>query len=357
MFVEPKDAKLMIVDDERANVVLLERILASAGYVNVHGFDDPDEALEHFDALAPDLICTDLHMPRTSGLELIAQVRERLDKDTFLPILMLTADLTREAEEEALLRGANDFINKPFQSNQIKLRVGNLLRTRGLHLQLRRHNENLEELVMERTVELEAARLDILERLAQAAEFRDYITGLHTQRVGTISALIALRIGLSRHNVDLIRRAAPLHDVGKIGIPDSILLKEGKLSTDEYEKMKRHVEVGVRLLARSQSTLIKMAELIALTHHERWDGTGYPRRLQGEDIPLVGQIVAVADVFDTLLNKRPYKPAWPLDEVIVEMKHQSGRWFSPRIVDALLAMLDEDPDFLDRLDGVVAEPA
>lgn len=341
----------MVVDDERANVVLLERILAAAGYTDVHGFDDPVEAMERFDDLAPDLVCTDLHMPHMSGLDVVEAVRAKLPDDDFLPILMLTGDLSPGAEEEALARGANDFITKPFQSNQIRLRVGNLLRTRRLHLELKRHNDDLETLVTERTMELEAARLDILERLAQAAEFRDHVTGLHTQRVGELSAILARRLGMAEHDVEVIRRAAPLHDVGKIGIPDRILLKAGRLSEEEYETMKRHVDVGVRLLARSQSRLVKMAELIALTHHERWDGTGYPRRLRAEQIPLVGLIVAVADVFDTLLSERPYKPAWSMSRAVEEMKRQSGRWFSPRIVEALLDVMREQPEFFEQLEG------
>lgn len=351
MFEHAAEATLMIIDDERANVVLLERILASFGYTDVHGFDEAEEALDRFDDLAPDLICTDLHMPRISGFQLIDAVRGRLGPDDFLPILMLTGDLSHEAETEALARGANDFINKPFQNNQIRLRIGNLLRTRQMHLQLKRQNEDLEVVVTERTMELEAARLDILERLAQAAEFRDHLTGMHTQRVGALSAMLARRLGLSDHDVDVIRRAAPLHDVGKIGIPDRILLKQGRLSPEEYETMKRHVDVGVRLLARSKSTLVKMAELIALTHHERWDGTGYPRRLKGKDIPLVGRIVAVADVFDTLLSERPYKMAWSIDDAVEEMKRQSGHWFAPHIVDALLALMEEQPDFFERFEA------
>jgi putative two-component system response regulator len=348
------DAKLLIVDDERANLVLLERILRHAGYEHVTATDDPEEGVELFERLAPDLLCTDLHMPRLSGLEVIDAVSARLDPDSFLPILVLTADLSQQAEEEALSRGAKDFITKPFRSSQIELRVGNLLRTRQLHLQLQRHAAHLEDMVRERTIELEAARMDVLERLAQAAEYRDSTTGLHTQRVGRLSGLLARELGVDEDTALLIERAAPLHDVGKIGVPDNILLKPGSLTSEERATMQQHVDVGARLLARGRSKLINMAERIALTHHERWDGSGYPRGLAGDAIPLAGQIVAVADVFDTLISERPYKRAWPLEKAVAEMQRQSGRWFAPRLVSALMRVLAADPRLVDEL---AAHPA
>ncbi len=343
------DAKLLIVDDERSNLVLLERILHRAGYHDVTATDDPEEGVELFERLAPDLLCTDLHMPRMSGLEVIDAISDRLDPETFLPILVLTADLSQQAEEEALSRGAKDFITKPFRASQIELRVGNLLRTRQLHLQLHRHAEHLEDMVRERTIELEAARMDVLERLAQAAEYRDSTTGLHTQRVGHLSGLLARELGLDGDVAWLVERAGPLHDVGKIGVPDNILLKPGSLTPEERVTMQQHVDVGARLLARGRSKLINMAERIALTHHERWDGSGYPRGLAGDAIPLEGQIVAVADVFDTLISERPYKRAWPLEKAVAEMQRQSGRWFAPRLVSALMRVLAADPGLVTEL--------
>jgi putative two-component system response regulator len=345
------DAKVLIVDDERANLALLGRILQRAGYERVTATDDPEEAVELFDTLEPDLVCTDLHMPRMSGLEVIEALGRRIAPGTFLPILMLTADLSQEAEEEALSRGAKDFITKPFRASQIELRVGNLLRTRQLHLELHQHADQLEQMVKERTIELEAARMDVLERLAQAAEYRDATTGQHTQRVGRLSGLLARALGLDRETAELVERAAPLHDVGKIGVPDNILLKPGSLTEDERATMQQHVDVGARLLARGRSKLIQMAELIALTHHERWDGSGYPRGLAHDAIPLPGQIVAVADVFDTLISERPYKRAWPLEKAVAEMQRQSGRWFAPRLVSTLLQVLADEPDLVAELDA------
>ena len=191
----------------------------------------------------------------------------------------------------------------------------------------------------ERTIELEVARLDVLERLALASEYRDHTTGQHTQRVGDLSAHLARELGLPENEIELIQRAACLHDVGKIGIPDEILLKPGKLSETEWYVMKGHVELGTKLLSMGKSPLVRMAELIAFTHHERYDGSGYPRGLKGDAIPLVGQIVAVADVFDTLVNDRPYKKAWTIDEALNEMECQRGRWFSHKVLDAFLRVI------------------
>ena len=249
---------------------------------------------------------------------------------------MLTADANPETEERALAAGAKDFLNKPFKANQIKVRVANLLQTRFLHLELTKHSVGLEQTVRERTLELETARLDIVERLALASEYRDYTTGQHTGRVGTLSAQLARRLGFDATEAELLQRAASLHDIGKIGIPDHVLLKPGKLSAQEWTVMKTHVELGAKLLARGSSQLVQLAETVALTHHERWDGSGYPRGLAGDEIPLVGQIVAVADVFDTLVHQRPYKRAWSVAEAVAEITSQRGKDFSPRVVDVFL---------------------
>jgi putative two-component system response regulator len=352
-------ARILVVDDERVNTVLLGRILSAAGYRDVTPCTEPEEALERYrEALAGaapfDLVCTDLHMPRVSGLEMISALSAETPADDFLPILVLTADVTPEAEQEALARGAKDFVTKPFKPNQIRLRVENLLRTRWLHRQLRDHNHRLESLVRERTQELEAARRDVLDRLARAAEFRDDATGRHTQRVGLLSSLLAEELNCDPETVELLRRAAPLHDVGKIGVPDTILLKPGPLTPVELATMQAHVALGARLLARGQSKLVAMAERIALTHHERWDGSGYPLGLAGDDIPLVGQIVAVADVFDTLISERSYKPAWPVAEAVAEVRQRRSSWFAPRVVDAFDRLLAAHPRLVEELEAAVA---
>ena len=339
--VEPSQSKILIIDDDPANLLLLSRILTKAGYPAVETINDSREALPAFACHQPDLVIVDLHMPHRDGFELIAGLRRHTPPGVFLPIIMLTADTNPEVELKALKLGANDFLNKPFQPVQIALRVKNLLHTRQLHRSLQEHNQQLERRVRERTIELDAARLDILERLARAAEYRDFSTGRHAQRVGEISALLARKLGLPESQAELIQRAAPLHDIGKIGIPDEILLKPGSLTPEEFEVMKTHISIGVKLLADGHSQLIQVAELIALTHHERWDGSGYPRGLSGDAIPLFGQIVAVADVFDTLIHERPYKRAWPVEKAVAEIKLMSGRWFNPKVVVAFLQVLAE----------------
>jgi len=348
---DPFDATIVFVDDEEVNLLLLGKILARQGYRNLVPVQDPTQAPATVREHDADLLITDLHMPVMSGLELISAVMAARPEDDWFPIAVITADVTPEAEQEALSRGAKDFVTKPFRAPQINLRVQNLLRTRFLHEALRQHAEHLEEKVRERTHDLETARLDLLERLALAAEFRDYVTGRHTQRVGELCGLLAERLGMPPAEVELLRRAAPLHDVGKIGVPDAILLKPGRLTESEFSTMREHVDVGAQLLAEGHSELMVLAERVALTHHERWDGTGYPRGLRGEEIPLVGQIVAVADVFDTLINVRPYKPAWPIDKAVAEIHRQNGRWFAPRVVEAFVAVLSETEGLLDRLEN------
>ena len=333
-----KNARVLIVDDEPGNVEVLQRLLARAGISRIESTNDSREARELYVRFRPDLILLDLHMPHMDGLEVMDQLN-LIAEASYLPILMLTGDVAPEAKREALSRGAKDFLNKPFHPDEVLLRIGTLLETRFLYLQIQSQNQILEAKVRDRTRELEAAQIEIIERLARAAEFRDDNTGQHTERVGQMAALLAKQIGMPDAQVSLIRRAAPLHDVGKIGIPDSILLKLGKLTPSEFELVKTHTTIGARILSGSRFTILQLAEEIASTHHERWDGNGYSG-IPGDAIPLAGRIVAVADVFDALTQKRPYKAAWPVGEAIAEMEQQRGRQFDPVLVDAFLRIID-----------------
>jgi putative two-component system response regulator len=328
-----RDARILIVDDEPVNVLVLRRLLAGAGYRRVEATTDAGQVLALFLELDPDLILLDLHMPHLDGFQVMEALRPWVPADAYLPILVLTADVTHEARARALAGGAKDFLTKPFDATEALLRVGNLLETRSLHLKLRHHNELLEERVRERTREVEESRLEMLQRLGSAIECRDDVTHEHTIRVATNSEVLALELGLPAEEARLIAQAAPLHDVGKIGVPDAILLKPGRLTADEFDAMKAHTVFGARILAGSSSPILKLAESIALTHHERWDGTGYAG-VRGEAIPLASRIVSLADVFDALTHQRPYKPAWPADEAIVEIVRQAGRQFDPRVVAA-----------------------
>jgi putative nucleotidyltransferase with HDIG domain len=332
-----RTARILVIDDEEANIEILQRILSRAGFLHVETTTDPLQAAGLYVQQRPDLILLDLHMPHLDGIEVMDQLNE-IAEASYLPILILSADLTPEARREALSRGAKDFVGKPFMPDELLLRIRTLLETRFLYLQIQSQNQLLEAKVRERTRALEEAQIEILERLAVAAEFRDDNTGQHTQRVGQMSALVARELGMPDSQVALIRRGAELHDVGKIGVPDTILMKMGRLTADEFEIVKTHTTIGARILSGGKFPLLRLSEEIALTHHERWDGSGYAG-ISGAKIALAGRIVSVADVFDALTQQRPYKPAWPVAEAIAEIDRQRGRQFDPDVVDAFLRVV------------------
>jgi putative two-component system response regulator len=332
------DMRVLIVDDNAANVELVEQVLAQSGYTDVLSTRDATSVPDLCGAHVPDLLLLDLHMPGLSGYEVMAAIRELLEPPQSLPVLVLTADASRDARHKALSMGARDFINKPIDPTELLLRVGNLLRTRQLQQQLESRNTLLDEAVRIRTVQLEQARLESLVVLATMAEYHDYATANHTQRVGLTAATIAQSLELPEQFVSTIQDAALLHDVGKVGISDRILLKPGRLTLEERATMMRHVEIGARILGQARSPVLRAAAEIARTHHERWDGDGYLAGLAGEEIPLAGRITAVADVFDALTHERPYKSAWDADRALSEIKSQAGTQFDPRVVDAFLSI-------------------
>lgn len=336
-------ARILIVDDTPANIDLLRRILGSAGFQNVRSTTNPREVVPIFAREDLDLILLDLHMPEMDGFQVLEELTPWIPEGSYLPILVLTGDLSTEVKERALASGAKDFLTKPVASTEVLLRISNLLETRHLHRRLQEQNQELEQRVQDRTRELEEARVEALERLARAAEYRDDETGEHTRRVGILSGKVSRAMGCPAKQVDLILKAAPLHDLGKIGIPDGILLKPGKLSVKEYEVMRAHTLIGANILSGSKVPLLQLAATIALTHHERWDGHGYPEGLAGTDIPLVGRIVSVVDVWDALTHERPYKQAWPVEAALQELDHQRGRQFDSEIVTAFFQVLEQEP--------------
>lgn len=329
-----ESSQIMIVDDEPKNLDALTRILHKAGYTNTFTTSDPVEGLTLYKELDPDLLLLDLNMPGLDGLAILKRLKETTPRHGYLSVLVLTGDTSRQARRRALAMGAKDFLTKPFEIDEVLLRIQNLLETRQLYREITTQNLVLEDKVRERTSELDAAQLETLERLARAAEFRDDETGRHTQRVGSLAALLGHTIGLSEVEVALLRRAAPLHDVGKIGVSDTILLKPGTLTQAERTVMQTHTTIGAKILSGGRSQVMKVAEEIALWHHEKWDGSGYPHGRVGEHIPLMARIVAVADVFDALSSARVYRPAWPAEEVLAEIKRQRGIHFDPLLADA-----------------------
>lgn len=324
----------MVVDDEPANVRLLERMLESWGCPTVYSTTNPREAVPFYLEFQPDLIILDLAMPGLDGFGVMQLLRPLIPAGTYMPVLILTADTTQPTKLRALSVGAKDFLTKPFDEVELSLRVTNLVESRFLHLKMANQNRTLDEKVRERTRALQQSVIETAECLAIAGEFRDDDTGTHTQRVGQTAVQLAQALGIAAPLVELIGRAAPLHDIGKIGIPDAILLKPSKLTPEEFERMKEHTSIGARILARHHTTLLRLASNIAMTHHEHWDGGGYPKGLVGRDIPIEGLIVAVADVFDALTHRRPYKEAWSFERAVAEIKNQSGRMFSPAVVEA-----------------------
>jgi len=333
------DQTIFVVDDEQVNLKLLDKILTSAGYANLVLIRDPRQVLPAYQQHRPSLILLDLNMPGLDGYQVMDQLAG-LEDPLLPPIVILTAQHHQEYLLKALEAGARDFISKPFDRRELLMRVRNFLDAHVAHRLVRNQKDHLEELVQQRTFELEETRLEIIRRLGHAAEYRDEETGNHIIRMSKMCALLAQKAGWSEQQCDLIVSASPMHDIGKIGIPDAILLKPGKLEPDEWLTMKTHAEIGARLLDGNDSDLMVMAREVALNHHEKWDGSGYPAGLQGKDIPMSGRISALADVFDALTSERPYKRAWPVAEAVQLIRDNRGKHFDPELTDLFLSNVD-----------------
>lgn len=354
-------ATVMIIDDEPCNVLVVRRYLEQAGYQNVRTTSESVTAFRTIQECEPDLILLDLNMPHVSGLDIL-KMRQCDRAVQFVPVLVMTASTDAETKQKALQLGATDFLPKPLDPNDLLPRVNNALTTKAFHDQLSQQNERLEEEVHRRTAELEKSRREVLHCLARAGEYRDDDTGHHVLRVGKYAAIIGKALGFNPERVELLELAAQLHDIGKIAVPDAILHKPGKLDTAEYDLMKHHcafgkriihpytanetrllrnhASLGDRLLRIGSSPLLILAARIAQTHHERWDGSGYPLGLAGGDIPIEGRITAVADVFDALSSKRPYKDAFPRKKCFQILEEGRGNHFDPEVLDAFFSSIE-----------------
>jgi len=322
---------ILVVDDVETNVDILVAILGDDYDLSV-ALDGPS-ALEYVAEEPVDLILLDIMMPEMDGYEVCRQLKKNISTRS-IPVIFVTAMGEVRDETKGFELGAVDYITKPVSPPIVKARV-------STQLALYDQNRELERKVQERTAELNRTRLEIIRRLGRAAEFKDNETGLHVVRMSYYAKLIAQAAGFNDEHAELLLNAAPMHDIGKIGIPDNILRKPGKLDDEEWEMMRQHTKFGAEILGDQDSVLLQLAREIALSHHEKWNGKGYPNGLAGAEIPLESRIVAIADVFDALTNESPYKKAWPIEEAVALIERESGEHFDPALVDAFLKALPE----------------
>lgn len=335
-----ESANILVMDNDGLCLGFLTETLASHGFRNLHAFQNPENAIASYRAGKPDLVLLDSTLPELTILAVL-----RLFQETIYfpapPVLVLTADSNRHSRLSFLKHGAKDFMHKPIDVEELLCRVKNLLQMHMAHTDSLRHSDVLDGLVENRTSELLITQKEILQRLGSAAEFKDKDTYWHTQRVGCFAACLTKTLGFNEQVVEDLLLTAPLHDVGKIGVPDQILFKPGKLEADEWEQMKLHTTHGYNILKGSNSRLLKIAEIIALTHHERWDGAGYPYHLKYTDIHIYGRITAIADVYDALTMARPYKKAWTYARAAALILQERGKQFDPELVDAFATVQDK----------------
>ena len=337
-----KQANILVVDHQKLNIAMIKKILQRDGYEGIKSTQDPFSVVSFCEEENIDLIILDIKMPKLDGFGVINSLQEELCEDCVPPILIVTDVAEQRFRREALTYGARDYINRPFDIREFLARVHNLLEVWQAHQIIKFQKDILEEKVQERTRELreahdqlEESRLDVVWRLGRAAEYRDNETGLHIIRMSQIAAVLGRVYGMAEDEADLLLVASPMHDIGKLGIPDSVLLKPGKLDEEGWKVMQAHAQIGADILAGGNSDLMIMAYEIALTHHEKWDGSGYPNGIKGEEIPLTGRICAIADVFDALTSERPYKKAWSVEDAMDLIRSESGKHFEPRLVELL----------------------
>jgi len=337
---ELKNSQILVVDDEAGNLEIARELLEEEGYIQVTTELSSIKAIELYKNKRFDLLLLDLNMPEMNGFEVMSALAD-IPRDSPAPILILTALNDQMTCNQALSSGATDFLSKPFNLQEALNRIQNILLSHHYQKKLFNINELLEQQVKVRTQELLDSKLKVIQHLGFAAEYRDTETAAHTIRVGEYSRVLGEKLGLDEQFIKLLNHAAPLHDIGKIGIPDAVLLKPGGFDAGEWSIMKGHAAIGGKILENDDDPLIKMARTIALTHHEKWNGSGYPNGLKGLNIPIEGRIVMLADVFDALMMERPYKKEWTIEETVCLIKKESGVSFEPKLVDLFLTVVDE----------------
>lgn len=332
---------ILILDDQSISRMILEELVRSIGNgIQARSFAEPVAALEWTKENGSDLVLTDYMMPNMNGIEFTHRLR-KIPAYSDVPVVIITSAEDKKIRYDALEAGATDFLNKPIDHNECRARCRNLLQLRKQQLEIKGRAATLAEEVKAKTRDIELREKETLLRLARAGEYRDEDTGNHVMRMAEYSALIAEQLGIPPEHCEIIRHASPMHDIGKIGIPDQILRKPGTLEPPEWEVMQQHCRIGFEILKNSPSFYLKTGAVIALRHHERFDGLGYPDGLSKREIPLEARIVAVADVFDALLSERPYKKSWPVQQALDYLRGQRGKHFDPDCVDAFLARMDD----------------